>query len=208
MLRWAARPPRPCRQLHLAKRIACVAKMRSRATWQRHARATPQFSHPRTCAQALSFDEHTAPADADAAWRKDADAFQRGLVHASSLLHGLALQHLRGDWDLDNLSTHDLVAPPPPNVSFRFDACHAACCFALSVQPGQPKRARLGRATAAQCEFSESLCLGACCIGCFRAHVLGPGQPERARLAAPPPPPNESPHQAVLPSSADLLLLA
>ena len=42
--------------------------------------------------QALSFDEHTPPADAGEQWRRDADAFQHGLVHLTSLLHGLAMQ--------------------------------------------------------------------------------------------------------------------
>lgn len=37
-------------------------------------------------------------------------------VHMSSLLHGLAMQHLRGDWDLCNLVPHDYAGPPPPNV--------------------------------------------------------------------------------------------
>jgi hypothetical protein len=37
-------------------------------------------------------------------------------VHMTSLLHGLAMQHLRGDWDLSNLVPHDYAGAPPPNV--------------------------------------------------------------------------------------------
>ncbi len=73
--------------------------------------------------QALSFDQHTPPPDAGPEWRSDADKFQRALVHVASLLHGVALQHLRGDWDLDNLVEHDHHAPPPANVSPRRCRC-------------------------------------------------------------------------------------
>ena len=34
----------------------------------------------------------------------------------TSLLHGLAMQHLRGDWDLINLVPHDYAGAPPANV--------------------------------------------------------------------------------------------
>lgn len=37
-------------------------------------------------------------------------------VHMTSLLHGLAVQHLRGDWDLINLVPHDYAGAPPANV--------------------------------------------------------------------------------------------
>ena len=35
------------------------------------------------------------------------EAFRRRLLHHSSLLHGLALQFLRSDWDLGNIVPHD-----------------------------------------------------------------------------------------------------
>lgn len=37
----------------------------------------------------------------------DREKFRYNMVHAMSLLHGVCLQYLRCDWDLDNLSTHD-----------------------------------------------------------------------------------------------------
>lgn len=74
--------------------------------------------------QALSFDQHMPPEGAGDAWRREAAQFQRAAVHLASLLHGVALQHLRGDWDLDNLVEHDhhasppvTVPPPPPRVA-------------------------------------------------------------------------------------------
>lgn len=66
------------------------------------------------CAQALSFDEHTQPRDAGPEWRRTADAFQGSLVHCCSLMQALALSHLRGDWELDNIHAHDHNGPPPP----------------------------------------------------------------------------------------------
>jgi len=66
-------------------------------------------------AQALSFDQHTPPEGAGEEWRGEAACFQRAVVHLASLMHGVALQHLRGDWDLDNLVEHDHHAPPPAN---------------------------------------------------------------------------------------------
>lgn len=40
--------------------------------------------------------------------------FRETLLHLMSLMHGLALQHLRGDWDLHNLQpTHPTDVPPP-----------------------------------------------------------------------------------------------
>ncbi len=44
--------------------------------------------------------------------------FRETLMHLMSLMHGLALQHLRGDWDLYNLRPYDPTEPLPPVVSF------------------------------------------------------------------------------------------
>ncbi|KAK9864551.1 hypothetical protein WJX84_008203 [Apatococcus fuscideae] len=41
-------------------------------------------------------------------------AFAEVMTHTVSLLHALCLQHLRGDWDLGNLCTHDSAGIPPP----------------------------------------------------------------------------------------------
>ncbi len=91
---------------------------------------------------------------------------------AFDLTPATLLAVLHSPCNLDNLSEHDLAAPPPPYVSFQSHSVSVPAVLGVS------------------------------------AHMFwGPGQPERARLAAPPPP-NESPHQAVLPTSADLLLLA
>lgn len=40
--------------------------------------------------------------------------FRNQILHIISLFHGLALQHLRKDWRLGNLSLHDEARPPPP----------------------------------------------------------------------------------------------
>ncbi len=42
--------------------------------------------------------------------------FVERLTHLLSLLHALSLQHLRGDWHLDNLVPHDPSLGPPPVV--------------------------------------------------------------------------------------------
>ena len=40
--------------------------------------------------------------------------FKETLLHIMSLMHALALQHLRGDWDLHNLQpAHPTDLPPP-----------------------------------------------------------------------------------------------
>lgn len=40
--------------------------------------------------------------------------FRATLMHLLSLLHGLAIQHLRGDWDLHNLQPTAATDLPPP----------------------------------------------------------------------------------------------
>ena len=52
--------------------------------------------------------------------RREADrskAFADAITHTVSLLHAVCLQHLRGDWDLGNLCSHDPDGAPPPTVS-------------------------------------------------------------------------------------------
>ncbi len=44
--------------------------------------------------------------------------FRATLLHLMSLMHGLAIQHLRGDWDLHNLQpTHATDLPPPVDAA-------------------------------------------------------------------------------------------
>ena len=49
------------------------------------------------------------------AWDK-AQTFAQTLVHLTSLLHAVALQHLRSDWELSNLTPYRIEDPPPPLV--------------------------------------------------------------------------------------------
>lgn len=46
----------------------------------------------------------------------DAFQFQGKMLHLMSLMHGLAVQHLRRDWDLCNLHPFNTKDPPPPVV--------------------------------------------------------------------------------------------
>lgn len=68
---------------------------------------------------ALSFDQHMAPLSSEGLspthLQKEAADFQRAAVHLGSLLHAMALLHLRTDWDLDNIIAHDNWTPPPVN---------------------------------------------------------------------------------------------
>lgn len=65
-----------------------------------------------TRSQLLAFEYGSS----DAADSVAADAFSGKLVHLLSLLHALALQHLRRDWELDNIRAHTRGLPPPPAV--------------------------------------------------------------------------------------------
>ena len=49
------------------------------------------------------------------AWDK-AQTFAHSLVHLTSLMHAVALQHLRSDWELANLTPYRAESPPPPLV--------------------------------------------------------------------------------------------
>ncbi len=59
----------------------------------------------------LPADIHVRPEEA-----KAADVFRESMVHLVSLLHALALQHLRIDWDLHNITPHSSAEAPPPLV--------------------------------------------------------------------------------------------
>ncbi len=79
--------------------------------------------------QALMMDAGTLSSGIQSdpkAWNR-AKWFTETTVHLSSLLHGVALQHLRSDWDLSNLTTYHSIDPAPPLVSpcnlIQF-ACH------------------------------------------------------------------------------------
>ena len=68
--------------------------------------------------QALMMDAGTLSSDIQSdpkAWNR-AKWFTETTVHLSSLLHAVALQHLRSDWDLANLTTYDSIDPAPPLV--------------------------------------------------------------------------------------------
>lgn len=44
---------------------------------------------------------------------KSAAEFRNSLLHLTSLLHGVCVQHLRNDWEINNLTTHDENVLPP-----------------------------------------------------------------------------------------------
>lgn len=72
-------------------------------------------------------DAGTLPSDINPhhpAWSR-ACWFADTVVHLTSLLHGLALQHLRNDWDLANLTTFHSNDPQPPTVSARLICNHS-----------------------------------------------------------------------------------
>lgn len=64
--------------------------------------------------QVLNFDFGTLPADLDDEGIKKAVKFGDTFVHLISLMHGVAIQNLRRDWDLDNMDVHDERNAPPP----------------------------------------------------------------------------------------------
>ena len=70
--------------------------------------------------QAINMDAGTLPADTASdpkAWHKH-QMFVQTLTHVTSLLHGVALQHLRSDWELGNLIPYQAQDLPPPIVSY------------------------------------------------------------------------------------------
>ncbi|CAD7698726.1 unnamed protein product [Ostreobium quekettii] len=64
--------------------------------------------------QVLNFDMGTLPADLDDEGKRRARRFGDTFVHLISLLHAVALQSLRRDWELSNLRPHDQGQPEPP----------------------------------------------------------------------------------------------
>jgi len=68
--------------------------------------------------QALMMDAGTLSADIKSdlkSWNR-ARWFTETTVHLTSLLHGMALQHLRSDRDLANLTAYRPLDPQPPLV--------------------------------------------------------------------------------------------
>ncbi|CAD7699638.1 unnamed protein product [Ostreobium quekettii] len=64
--------------------------------------------------QVLNFDFGTLPPDLDDEGKRRARRFGDTFVHLMSLLHAVAVQNLRKDWELDNLRPHDQGQPEPP----------------------------------------------------------------------------------------------
>ena len=77
-----------------------------------HCSLSPRCCVP-ACPQAVTFDRVV---NASGAVPDDHADFVERLTHLLSLLHALALQHLRGDWHLSNLVAHDPSIGPPPVV--------------------------------------------------------------------------------------------
>lgn len=76
------------------------------------------MQHSLSCPQALFMDGgllHVNAAQDPKAWAK-AQTFAQTLVHLTSLMHAVALQHLRSDWVLANLTPYRPESPPPPLV--------------------------------------------------------------------------------------------
>lgn len=48
--------------------------------------------------------------------RDRTEEFKECFLHYMSLLHAVAIQHLRGDWDLSNLHAMQPTDKPPPVV--------------------------------------------------------------------------------------------
>lgn len=74
--------------------------------------------------QAVVFDEFNHPVSNKAAPQEDHEDSDSGLerfrhtcFHLFSLLHALCIQHLRTDWDLNNLRPHLPSELAPPVVS-------------------------------------------------------------------------------------------
>lgn len=70
----------------------------------------------------MAFDEAKKPVAKEnvepAGLDMKAILFKESIVHYTSLLHAVALLHIRGDWDLNNLRPHKSSDPPPPLVGF------------------------------------------------------------------------------------------
>lgn len=69
------------------------------------------------------------------AWDK-AQQFAQTLVHLTSLLHGVALQYLRSDWELSNLTPYCTEDPPPPLVQLSSPAMRLVCFLLRLINTG------------------------------------------------------------------------
>lgn len=68
--------------------------------------------------QVLTFDQGTLPDAPTPDQAEAASRFRDNIVHLVSLLHAVALQTLREDYDMENLTVHDsMQAAPPVNVT-------------------------------------------------------------------------------------------
>ena len=90
------------------------------------------------CMQVVAFEKAgLLRAKGEKECRREADrskAFADAITHTVSLLHAVCLQHLRGDWDLGNLCSHDPDGAPPPTVSrhtFKFRRAFAMRCASV-----------------------------------------------------------------------------
>eukprot|EP00884_Botryococcus_braunii_P001134 jgi/Botrbrau1/11020/Bobra.101_1s0018.1 len=101
------------------------------------------------CAQAIAFDSDTLPATPSESELEAARLFREAMVHLISLLHGVALQHLRIDWDLGNLTRHQSYSLPPPldgyallrqGISWPFRICYDASLRSRELQRGMYNR--------------------------------------------------------------------
>ena len=105
--------------------VSTNMKPSARMRWKGRsiAYASSEYKHKKTHAfacvlKALMMDAGTLSAGIQSdpkAWNR-AKWFTETTVHLSSLLHGIALQHLRSDWDLSNLTTYHSIDPAPPLV--------------------------------------------------------------------------------------------
>eukprot|EP00210_Caulerpa_lentillifera_P008077 g7712.t1 len=64
--------------------------------------------------QCVKFDFCTLPGTLSEEARQNSQIFQDNIIHLISLLHGVALQNLRRDFETRNLHTHNSRLPMPP----------------------------------------------------------------------------------------------
>lgn len=79
------------------------------------------------------FERDTLKQDATPEERRASKEFCEVFCHLMSLLHALALQNLRRDWDLKNLGNHHTISSEPTMVSQSAEdqvSYHGACVSA------------------------------------------------------------------------------
>lgn len=126
----------------------------------------------------------TAVATDAKAFRK-AQLFAQNIVHLTSLLHAVALQHLRGDWELDNLIPFHSLDPPPPLVcsSLSMLSITWSCLWLTNCTMPQ----QLTRCTTACHARSGVSALGLYLLTCIWRFIQGPSScyatPQQSLLA-------------------------